>query len=83
MGYCIRSKKKTYKGKTYQYYELVKTYRDPNNKKRVVSDFKAHLGKDRQKIKEKLDQYKQKAIGKYSAELLIKMLEKELKNADN
>ena len=42
----------------------------------------AHLGKNRQKIKEKLDQYRQKATGKYSAELLVKMLEKEMKKSD-
>ena len=79
MAYCIRKKKKKYKNKVYQYYELVKTYRDPNNKKRVISDFKAHLGKDRDQIKGKLERYKQESTGHYSPDRLMKSVERGMK----
>lgn len=78
MAYCIRTKLKRYKDKTYKYFELVQTYRDPNNKKRVVSEFKCHLGKDKAEIRQKLERYKQEAAGRFSVERLAKVVEKQL-----
>ena len=78
MAYCIRTKLKKYKDKTYKYFELVDTHRDPNNKKRVVSEFKCHLGKDKAEIRQKLQRYKQEAAGRFSVERLAKVVEKQL-----
>ena len=78
MGHCIRTKIKKYKNTTYKYFELVHTYRDPNNKKRVVSEFKCHLGKDKAEIRQKLERYKQEATGRFSVERIAKTVEKEL-----
>ena len=78
MAYCIRTRLKNYKDKTYKYFELVDTHRDPNNKKRVVSEFKCHLGKDKAEIRQKLQRYKQEAAGRFSVERLAKVVEKQL-----
>ena len=78
MAVCIRTRLKKYKSKTYRYFELVKTYRDPNNKKRVISEFKCHLGSSQEQIKAKLERYKQESAGHYNVERLVKKAEKEI-----
>ena len=78
MAFCIRTKLKKYKDRTYRYFELVNTYRDPNNKKRVISEFKCHLGSSQEQVKAKLERYKHEAAGHYNMERLIKMAEKEI-----
>ena len=78
MGHCIRTRIKKYKDKTYKYFELVHTHRDSNNKKKVISDFKCHLGKDKAEIRQKLERYKQEVAGRFSVERLAKVVEKQL-----
>ena len=83
MAYCIRTRLKKYKNKTYKYFELVNTHRDSSNKKKVISDFKCHLGKDKAQIKANLERYKQESSGKYSVERLARAVEKQLAKGIN
>ncbi|MFC1587498.1 hypothetical protein ACFL54_04225 [Planctomycetota bacterium] len=67
------------KGNVYVYFELVKTYRDPSDKKIVRSKFLKHLGKDRDGIQEKLNEFKLEMKGHFTAERLLKILNRQLK----
>lgn len=78
MAYCVRKRIKQHKGKSYEYFELVKTYRDPGNKAKVIQKFVAHLGKKAQ-VKANLERYRQEASGHYDPDRLIKKMGKELK----
>ena len=76
MRYCIKTKQKKHKGKTYKYYEVHKTYRDPTNWKKVHSDFVAYLGKDKKAGLQKLKDQTQ-------IERLTRFVELEMKRAGN
>jgi len=75
-----RNTKKTYKGKTYQYQycELIQTYRDPNNKTKVVSKFIGFLGK-KSKQKEHLEKMRRRLTGHYTVHELTSALGQALK----
>ena len=82
MGYCIKKRLKNYKGKQYTYFELYQTYRDPQNWKRVVSKFKAHLGRNKSEMKQNLERFKQEGQGKFIISRLVKVAKKEMKKQE-
>ena len=74
---------KTYKGETKKYsvWELHKKYRDPTNKKKVISKYICYLGKEPNgpEAKERMNRAKEEAQGHYSAERLAKKMSREIK----
>jgi len=75
----IRKRIKQHKSRTYVYFELVRAFRDPQNKKKIRQVFLAHLGK-KSNVQANLERYKEESSGSYSIERLMKVMEKEIKN---
>ena len=82
MSKCIRRKCKHHKGRSYEYYELVETFRDPDDKSRVISKFLAHLGK-KEHVRKNLERLKREAAGRFSVERIMELVERESKKADS
>jgi len=77
----IRKRIKYYKNKTYVYFELVKAFRDPQNKKKVRQIFLVHLG-IKNRVQANLERYKEESCGRYSTDRLIKRIEGGLKKTE-
>ncbi|MFH0874789.1 MAG: hypothetical protein V1859_02540 [archaeon] len=62
MAFHIRKKRsvRRYKDKVYvyNYFEIIKTYRDPSDKTRVISEFIGYLGKKKDVSPEKIKEIK-------------------------
>lgn len=71
-----RKAEKHYKDKTYHYlyYELIQTFRDPNDKSRVVSKFIGFLGK-KQTRKDHLEKMRRRLTGHYTINDLTKAMQ--------
>lgn len=79
-----RKTKKMYKGREYHYlyYELIQTYRDPDDKTRVVSKFIGFLGK-KSKTKEHLEKMKRRLLGHYTVSELVAAMDQAINTSEN